>query len=151
MSKLSNAVPDAWQDVAERFETFGKHVRRHFASGSAASDADRLQLEKSAKALVSAVEDTLAAATGVIKDTKVRDDLAKLADAIRSALVTSLDGAGALVRAQVPGAKALTRKRTAATSKAPSKPRADGARKPAARRAGATKAAAGAAHGREHS
>ena len=141
MSKLSSTVPDAWQDVAERFETFGKHVRRHFASGSAASDADRLQLEKSAKALLSAVEDTLAAAAGVVKDTKVRNDLAKLADSIRAALVTSLDGAGALVRAQVPGAKALTRKRPTAKTTGHT----DGARKPAARRAGATKAAAGAA------
>jgi len=114
MPKSSNAVPDTWQDVAERFETFGKHVRRHFATGSAASAADRQQLEKSARALLAAVEDTLAAASGVIKDAKVRNDLGKLADALRTALVTSLDGAGTLVRAQVPRAKALARKRTGA-------------------------------------
>lgn len=98
MPKAQGAVMESWDEVGTRFETFGKHVRQHFASGSAASSADRVQLEKSARALVSTVEDTLAAAGGVIKDTKLRQDLAELASAIRDALVTSLDSAGTLIR-----------------------------------------------------
>ncbi|HEY8302600.1 MAG TPA: hypothetical protein VIG48_11930 [Jatrophihabitans sp.] len=123
MPKAQHAVSASWDEVGTRFETFGEHVRQHFATGSAASAADRVQLEKSARALVAAVGDTLSAAGGVVTDTEVRQDLSDLADAIRTALVTSLDSAGTLIRAQVPQLDSLGHTRRETTAASTSKPK----------------------------
>lgn len=109
----------SWEQVGEKFESIGTHLRRRFDEASEDAAADRAAFEKALRALLSAVEDTLAAAGKTARDPALRKDLAELAVSVREALLATIAKAGeqvsAAVRSLAPtdGKRAPARKSTA--------------------------------------
>lgn len=86
----------AWEQVSEKFEALGEHLRDRFDEVGADATADREAFEKSLRALASALEDTLASAGRAVRDPVLRQDLSGLAASLREALMSTFTGAGEL-------------------------------------------------------
>ena len=101
-----------WEQVAERCNSLGKHLHQNFDELSADATAERVALEKSLRAMLSALEDGLGATGKVVRDAKLREDITELAASVREALLATFEGAGNQLRERLSGAapKTLTHK-----------------------------------------
>lgn len=88
----------AWEQVAERCNSLGAHLRQNFDELSADATAERAALEKSLRAMLSALEDGLGATGKVVRDAKLREDITELAASVREALLATFEGAGDQLR-----------------------------------------------------
>lgn len=125
-----------WEQVGEKFETLGEHLRGHFDDVGTDASAQRAALEKSVRGLLAALEDGFAAAGKAVRDPVLRDDLTKVAGSVREAMLATFETAGEQVRERMsrphdgarPAAKRAAVKRAATPRKAVAKKTA--ARKP---------------------
>lgn len=139
----------AWEQVGTTFDSLTAHLRRRFDEVGADAAADREAFEKSLRALLTSLEETLSSAGSLVRDPVLRRDLTKLAKSVRKALVETFETAGEQVRDRLPaqvrrvGASAkrprtATRRTTAKPKATPAKP---AAKKPAAKKPAAKKPA----------
>lgn len=132
-----------WEQVGAKFDKLGTHLRSRVEKVGEEASADRAAFEQSARALLSALEDTLGAAGKVVRDPVLRKDLTALATSLRKALVATFENAGEQVRGRLAtpvrrvsgdGKRAHTSAKAAAPRKAaPRRPRTTVEHKPAAR------------------
>lgn len=88
----------AWEQVGEKFENLGDHLRGHFDEVSADASAERAAFEKSIRGLLTALEDGFAVAGKAVRDPMLREDVTSVATAVREALLATFEGAGEQVR-----------------------------------------------------
>lgn len=126
------AKSKSWEQVGERFESLGTHLRGHFDEVSADASTERAAFERSVRGLLSALEDGFTAARKVVRDPTLRQDVTDVAVSVREALLATFEGAGEQVRERLarparrarpaakraPAARKTTTGRTAAARKA---------------------------------
>ena len=88
----------AWEQVGEKFETLGDHLRGHFDEVGAEASAERAAFEKSVRGLLSALEDGFNVAGKAVRDPALRDDVSSVATSVREALLATFETAGEQVR-----------------------------------------------------
>lgn len=88
----------AWEEVGERFESLGDHLRSHFDEASVDAAAERAAFEKSVRGLLGALEDGFGAARKAVRDPVLREDVTNVANSVREALLATFEGAGEQVR-----------------------------------------------------
>ena len=81
----------SWQEVGKKFDTLGTHLRARLDEAGKGATADRAALEKTFKALLTAVEDSLDAASKVVTDPSLRREFTELATSMRDALLDALE------------------------------------------------------------
>lgn len=119
----------AWEQVGEKFETLGEHLRGHFDDVGAEASSERAAFEKSVRGLLTALEDGFNVAGKAVRDPTLREDVTKVATSVREALLATFETAGEQVRERL-GRSEPAPKRAAVTSK-PTQP---AAKKPAPRK-----------------
>lgn len=122
----------AWEQVGEKFETLGEHLRGHFDDVGAEASAERAAFEKSVRGLLTALEDGFNVAGKAVRDPTLREDVTKVATSVREALLATFETAGEQVRERLAreSRSEPAPKRAAVTSK-PTQP---AAKKPAPRK-----------------
>jgi hypothetical protein len=88
----------AWENVGERFEALGEHLRGHFDEVGADAASERAAFERSVRGLLGALEDGFDAAGHAVRDPVLREDVKNVATAVREALLASVESAGDQVR-----------------------------------------------------
>lgn len=81
----------SWEQVGKKFDSLGTQLRARLEEASKDAAADRVALEKAFKSLLSALEDTINAATKVVTDPAVRKEFTELAASMRTALLDALE------------------------------------------------------------
>ncbi len=108
-----------WEQVSDRFELLGDHLRSHFEQVGTQSAEERKAVEHALRLLGSTVEDSFTATGRVVRDPALRKDLAELATAVRDALAASFEETGDQVRERL--SRPAHRARTVAQKAAPRK------------------------------
>lgn len=114
----------AWEQVEEKFETLGNHLRGHFDEVSSEASAERAAFEKSIRGLLVALEDGFSVAGKAVRDPMLREDVMSVATAVREALLATFESAGEQVRERLSRPAHSTHppaKRAAATRKSTSR------------------------------
>lgn len=88
----------AWEQVGERFESLGDHLRSHFDEVNADAAAERAAFERSVRGLLGALEGGFGAARKAVRDPALREDVTNVAESVREALLATFEGAGEQVR-----------------------------------------------------
>lgn len=132
----------SWEQVGKKFEEVGTQLRRRIDVANESAAADRVAFEKVVHASLTALDDSVEAASRIVRDPALRKDLAELAVAVRAAMHATLEGAREHVRAatNVKPAKQLKAagRKAVARKHATTKPT---AKKPTATKRAATKPA----------
>jgi hypothetical protein len=116
----------AWEQVGEKFETLGEHLRGHFDDVSAEASAERAAFEKSVRGLLTAIEDGFSVAGKAVRDPVLREDVMRVATAVREAMLATFETAGEQVRERLSGPAPTARpaaKRATAARKTAARPR----------------------------
>ena len=135
---------DAWEQVGEKFEALGEHLRAHFDDVATDAAAERAAFEKTVRGMLTALEEGFGAARKAVRDPMLREDVTTVATSVREALLSTFETAGGQVRERLarprhaarPAAKRAPAARKTATRKT-------AAKKPAAKRAATAKRAVG--------
>ncbi len=126
----------SWEQVGKKFEAVGTQLRRRIDEANESAAADRAAFEKVVHTLLTSLDDSIEAASRVVRDPVLRTELTELAAAVRAAMQATIEEA----REQ------LLKATNKATSLKPGKARKAAARpKAAARKPAATKPVAKAA------
>jgi hypothetical protein len=88
----------AWEQVGEKFEVLGTHLRSHFDEVSAEATAERAAFEKSIRGLLASLEDGFGAAGKAVREPVLRQDVTDVAVSVREALLATFESAGEQVR-----------------------------------------------------
>lgn len=88
----------AWNQVGEKFETLGEHLRGHFDAVGVDASAERAAFEKSVRGLLTALEDGFSVAGKAVRDPVLREDVTSVATSVREALLATFETAGEQVR-----------------------------------------------------
>jgi len=87
-----------WEQVGEKFESLGEHLRGHFDEVGVEASSERAAFEKSVRGLMTALEDGFGAAGKAVRDPILRQDVTSVATSVREALLASFETAGEQVR-----------------------------------------------------
>ena len=93
LKKPALKKPTEWQEVSQRFETLSTDLRRHFAKIGKDATAQREALLKAVEALVKDIEKMFVAAGETLRDPVLRKDIAKIGEAVRTAVQETVHGA----------------------------------------------------------
>jgi len=131
----------SWEQVGKKFEAVGTQLRRRIDEANESAEADRAAFEKVMHTLLTSLDDSIEAASLIVRDPVLRKDLTDLAAAVRAAMQATIEEA----REELLAATNKATKK--ATSLKPGKTRKAGrpkgtARKPAVTKPAATKPAA---------
>ena len=88
----------SWEDVGKRFEALGARLRADIDAMGDDAVAERAELEKSLRAVLSAMEDIVTAAGKAVRDPSLRKDLLDLATSVREALLSTFQSATSQAR-----------------------------------------------------
>ena len=113
----------AWDQVGEQWGTMGKHLGSRLEKMRATSAEDRLAFEHSVREMLTAIQDALGEAGAVVRDRKVRKDLAELTQRVHDAIQLTMGAAEKEVRDRLPKAPRRGPKSVSASSKTPDKQR----------------------------
>ncbi|MEO6886392.1 MAG: hypothetical protein ABI232_08935 [Jatrophihabitantaceae bacterium] len=113
-----------WNQVSVQFEKLQTHMNERVGKLGAVASAERAEFEKCLTGMLTAIEDGFTAAGDAIQDARLRKDLAKLAQVVRQALVTSVTARTAQLHAKIPthvGTNKLASVRSGAAKPIPKK------------------------------
>lgn len=82
----------AWEQVGKSFEEIGAQLRRQIDEANETADGDRAAFDKAVHALLSALDDSVKAASKIARDPVLRKDLADFAASVRTAVQTTFEG-----------------------------------------------------------
>ena len=92
-----------WEKVEKDVEKLGRDVRKHFSAVNSHTAEEREALEQSVRALLTAVEDGVAATGKALRDPKLCQDVSRIATSVREALKATFETAGVQVRERLGG------------------------------------------------
>lgn len=128
-----------WEQVGEQFESLGDHLRSHFDEVSTDAAAERAAFERSIRGLLGALEGGFGAARKAVRDPALREDVTKVAESVRAALLATFEDAGEQVRERLNRPARAVRpaaKQAPAARKSAARPSAKRAAAPGKRSAG---------------
>lgn len=123
----------AWDQVGRQWETLGKHLGTRLEKVRSTATEDRLAVEHSVSEMLTALEDAFEQAGAVVRDRKLRKDLAELTQRVHDAIQLTVGAAEKEVRRRLP----------ATARRGPAKPTSVAGPQDAKTRRPATKKAAG--------
>jgi F0F1-type ATP synthase membrane subunit b/b' len=91
---------DAWNQVGERFASFGRHLSDHYKEAGSeqnATDSQR-KLEEAARQIGNQLDRAFSALDGTLRDAEAKKDLKDAVGAIGSAVTATIDDAGNAIR-----------------------------------------------------
>jgi F0F1-type ATP synthase membrane subunit b/b' len=91
---------DAWNQVGERFASFGRHLSDHYKEAGSeqnATDSQR-KLEEAARQIGNQLDRAFSALDGTLRDAEAKKDLKDAVGAIGSAVTATIDDAGNVIR-----------------------------------------------------
>jgi hypothetical protein len=97
---MAQSAKDAWNEVGERFASWGRHLSDHYkqaGSGETAKDTQR-QLEETARQIGNHLDRAFSALDGTLRDADAKRDLKDAVGAIGSAVGATIDDAGNAIR-----------------------------------------------------
>lgn len=104
-TKTSIITPaEAWDNVGRQWETLGKHLGTRLEKVRTTAAEDRVAVEKSVNDMLTALEDALEQAGAVVRDRKLRKDLAELTQRVHDAIQLTVGAAEKQVRRRLPSA-----------------------------------------------
>ena len=83
----------SWEQVVKSLELIGTQLRRQIDHTSTATDDDRAAFDKAVHALLSALDDSVQAASRLARDPVLREDLTEFGSSLRDAVVVTFEGA----------------------------------------------------------
>jgi phage-related minor tail protein len=97
---VGQSAKDAWNEVGERFSSWGRHLTDHYkqaGSGESAKEAQR-KLEEAARHIGNQLDQAFKAIDGTLRDTEAKKDLKDAVGAIGTAVSATIDDAGNAIR-----------------------------------------------------
>jgi hypothetical protein len=97
---MAQNAKDAWNQVGERFASFGRHLSDHYkdaGSEQTAKDSQR-KLEEAARQIGNQLDRAFSALDGTLRDAEAKKDLKDAVGAIGSAVSATIDDAGNAIR-----------------------------------------------------
>jgi len=97
---MGQNAKDAWNEVGERFASWGRHLSDHYkeaGTGESAKEAQR-KLEEAARQIGNQLDQAFRAIDGTLRDTEAKQDLKDAVGAIGSAVSATIDDAGNAIR-----------------------------------------------------
>ncbi|HZC52999.1 MAG TPA: hypothetical protein VE441_10925 [Mycobacterium sp.] len=82
-----------WEQVGKRFEAVGAQLRRRIEEANEDAVADRAAFEKAVHALFRTLDDSIEAASRIVRDPVLHKQLSELAESMRTAVNASFEGA----------------------------------------------------------
>jgi hypothetical protein len=113
LKKPAAKKPTEWQEVGQRFEVLGTDLRRHFVKIGKDAAAQREALQNAVEALVKDIEKVFLAAGETLRVPVLRKDVAKIGEAVRTAVQDTVRTADAHRAAAGPRLHAATKPATA--------------------------------------
>jgi hypothetical protein len=99
---------DAWNEVGERFASWGRHLTEHYqraGSGGSVKDTQR-KLEDAARQIGDQLDRAFSAIDGTLRDAEAKKDLKDAVGAIGTAVTATIDDAGNALRRRGPSNEA---------------------------------------------
>ena len=97
---MAQNAKDAWNEVGERFASWGRHLSNHYkeaGSVETARDSQR-KLEEAARQIGDQLDRAFSALDGTLRDADAKRDLKGAVGAIGSAVTATFDDAGHAIR-----------------------------------------------------
>jgi phage tail tape-measure protein len=97
---MAQNAKDAWNQVGERFASFGRHLSDHYKEAGSEQNAKESQrkLEETARQIGSQLDRAFSALDGTLRDAEAKKDLKDAVGAIGSAVTATIDDAGNAIR-----------------------------------------------------
>ena len=83
----------SWEQVGKNLEAIGTQLRRQVEHASTVADGDRAAFDKAVHALLTALDDSVQAASRLARDPVLREDLTEFGSSVRNAVVATFEGA----------------------------------------------------------
>jgi hypothetical protein len=113
-TRMAESSKQAWEDVGERFASFGRLVAEHYKQrgeerGAPTAEEDRRRLEEAVATITRQLDQAFSSLGDTLRDPEAKDDLKTAARAVGDALAITFTEVGAEVRKRVgPSAKGAT-------------------------------------------
>lgn len=107
MTKTKTSIispAEAWDNVGRQWETLGKHLGTRLEKVRTTATEDRIAIETSVSEMLTALEDALEQAGAIVRDRKLRKDLAELTQRVHDAIQLTVGAAEKQVRRRLPSA-----------------------------------------------
>jgi hypothetical protein len=97
---MAQNAKDAWNQVGERFASWGRHLSDHYKEAGPAETAKDTQrkLEEAARQIGNQLDRAFSAIDGTLRDAEAKQDLKEAVGAIGSAVSATIDDAGNAIR-----------------------------------------------------
>jgi hypothetical protein len=97
---MGQSAKDAWNEVGERFASWGRHLSDHYKQASPGESAKETQrrLEEAARQIGNQLDQAFRAIDGTLRDTDAKRDLKDAVGAIGSAVSATIDDAGNAIK-----------------------------------------------------
>ncbi|HEV7205470.1 MAG TPA: hypothetical protein VGN18_12735 [Jatrophihabitans sp.] len=107
MTKTKTSIispAEAWDNVGRQWETLGKHLGTRLEKVRTTAVEDRVAIETSVSEMLTALEDALEQAGAIVRDRRLRKDLAELTQRVHDAIQLTVGAAEKQVRRRLPSA-----------------------------------------------
>jgi len=97
---MAQHAKDAWNEVGERFASWGRHLSDHYKQAGSGPTAKETQhkLEEAARQIGTQLDRAFSAIDGTLRDAEAKMDLKGAVGAIGSAVGATIDDAGNAIR-----------------------------------------------------
>jgi hypothetical protein len=97
---MAQNAKDAWNEVGERFASWGRHLSDHYkqVGGDATAKESQHKLEEAARQIGNQLDRAFSAIDGTLRDAEAKDDLKGAVGAIGTAVSATIDDAGNVIR-----------------------------------------------------
>jgi hypothetical protein len=103
---VAESSKQAWEDVGERFSTFGRTVAEHYRQrgeerGAPPTEEDRRKLEEAVETLTRQLDQAFTSLGDTLRDPEAKEELKQAARSVGSALTVTFTEVGQEVRKRV--------------------------------------------------
>ena len=97
---MGQSSKDAWNEVGERFASWGRHLSDHYKEAGTGENVKETQrkLEEAARQIGNQLDQAFRALDGTLRDADAKKDLKDAVGAIGSAVTATIDDAGSAIR-----------------------------------------------------
>jgi hypothetical protein len=97
---MAQNAKDAWNEVGERFASWGRHLSDHYKQGGGSPSEKETQhkLEEAARQIGNQLDRAFSALDGTLRDAEAKRDLKDAVGALGSAVSATIDDAGNAIR-----------------------------------------------------
>src|SRR5262245_3442178 len=97
---MGQSSKDAWNQVGERFSSWGRHLSDHYKDAGTTENVKETQrkLEEAARQIGNQLDQAFRALDGTLRDADAKKDLKDAVGAIGSAVTATIDDAGKAIR-----------------------------------------------------